>query len=311
MKPRGSAFLDSRAFRASVPAALGIGIGLVLVLATSVARADILPEGMHPIKVAVTFEAPTDGHVVAYPIDCMGLDTKQNPSLEYFQNYDVVEPNTPRAPYKSCGDKTKVWILDTSAFKKVAGEKVPAFVRSEWKLEELSKIKVDDRQLFFTKNQNVHATGFAMPAVGMVNDDNPLTEVAETVAFGGIPARVQNVRLVYKYKDGEQEAHTYTVGSRPQPRRTAARDWMGGLVDKGDAGADSDAGAATPPPNPKDFHLDRSMFVKRKKLEAPPAEAELVPHKRRLSPANKLMLGFGLVALIASIFALREDKKKK
>jgi len=284
--------------------------GLGLSLAASSARADILPEGMHPIKVAVTFEEPKDAHIVAFPTDCMGLDPKLNPSLEYFQNYDVVEPGKPREPYKTCGDRTKVWVLDKTAFKKVPGEKVPAFVRSEWKLEELSKVKVEERPLFFEKSKDVHSTGFAMPAVGLVKDDNPLTEVAETVSFGGLPAKVQSVKLVYKYKDGETEEHSYQPPQRPQPKRTTARDWMGGLVDKGDAGApagDADAGAPAPTARSM-FRIDK--VVKPRKLEAP-AVAEPEPTKKRLGPNGKLMLGFGIVAIVAAIFALREDKKAK
>lgn len=289
--------------------AVSSGLGLALVLGGQSARADILPEGMHPIKVAVTFEAPQEGHVVAYPIDCMGLDTKLNPSLEYFQNYDVLETGKPREPYKTCGNKTKVWVLDKDKFKKVPGEKVPAFARSEWKLEELSKIKVDERPLFFEKSKDVHATGFAMPAVGLVKDENPLAEVAETVSFGGIPAQVQTVKLVYTYKDGEKEEHTYKPPMRPQPKRPTARDWMGDLADLG-----ADAGAAAAPEAPVRtnplFRVGRDQRVTTKKPNAEATPVAEAPKKHRLGPNGKLMLGFGIVAAIAAVFALREDKKK-
>ncbi len=278
----------------------------------SVARADLIPEDRRPLKVSVTFSAPTDGHIVAYPTDCMGLDPKLNPQLEFYQNYDVVEAGKPREPYKFCGEKTKVWILDTDSFKKVPGEKVPAFVRSEWKLEQLSKVAVPERPLFFQKSPHVHATGYTMPAQPNIKETSPLAAVTEAVTFAGIPAKVASVKLVYKYTDGQTEEHTYAVGSRPQPKRPEARDWMSGLVnepgtDPNDAGA-PEAGA------PSSGTLDRKMFVVSAK-KAPtenattPKATESAPKK--LDPSSKLMLGFAIVAIVAAWASLREDGKKK
>jgi hypothetical protein len=276
------------------------------------ARADIIPEGRRILKVSVTFSAPADGHIVAYPTDCMGLDTKLNPQLEFFQNYDVVEAGKPREPYKFCGEKTKVWVLDTDSFKKVPGEKVPAFVRSEWKLEQLSKVSVPERPLFFQKSPHVHATGYAMPAQPSIKEVSPLTDVTETVTFAGIPAKVASVKLVYKYTDGQTEEHTYAAGSRPQPKRAEARDWMAGLVnepgtDASDAGA-PEAGAGS------SGTLDRKMFVVSAKKgptenPTPPAVTKTAPKK--LDTSSKLMLGFAIVAIVAAGVSLREDGKKK
>ena len=284
-----------------------------------VASADVLPEGRRPLKVAVTFSKPIDG-LVAFPTDCMGLDPKLNPHLEYLQNYDVVSPESPREPYKFCDDKTRIYVLDVEAFKKTPGEKVPAFVRSEWKLEELSKIKADERTVFFQKNTHVHATGYAMPARALVKEASPLAEVAETVTFGGLPARIQNVKLVYTYTDGQKEEHTYMPPARPQPKRAEAQGWMQGLVDVGasDAGASdaeapdaslSDAGtlAATPPKL-----IDRKLFVTAQKhsgLGKQEAAPE-APAKPKLGRSGKLALVFALIAAAAAGLALREEKKK-
>lgn len=285
-----------------------------------VASADVLPEGRRPLKVAVTFSKPIDGHVVAFPTDCMGLDPKLNPHLEYLQNYDVVAPDSPREPYKFCDDKTRIYVLDVEAFKKVPGEKVPAFVRSEWKLEELSKIKAEERTAFFQKDTHVHATGYAMPARALVKEVSPLAEVAETVTFGGLPARIQNVKLVYTYTDGQKEEHTYMPPARPQPKRAEAQGWMQGLVDVGasDAGASdaeapdasvSDAGtlSATPPKL-----IDRKLFVTAQKhsgLGKSEAAPE-APAKPRLGRSGKLALVFAVIAAAAAGLALREEKKK-
>ncbi len=285
-------------------------LAFALTLSSS-ARADILPDGVRTLKVAVTFSAPTDGHIVAYPTDCMGLDPKLNPQLEYFQNYDVVEPGKPRAPYKFCDDKTKVWILDAEAFKKVPSEKVPAFVRSEWKLEQLSKVATTDRPLFFQKNAHVHTTGYAMPGGSHVKDSSPLSEVNETVTFAGLPAKVANIKLVYKYTDGQSEEHMYAVGSRPQPKREAARDWMPGLVDTHGAGSITSATATDAGAAPM---LTNKLFAqKATKAELVPAspDASATDDRPRIGKSARLVLGFMLIAALASFFALREDGKKK
>lgn len=309
---------SSRGALTSLGLPTSLAVALAFMVAPRVALADIVPEGVHSIKVAVTFSSPTDAHVVAYPTDCMGLDPKLNPQLEFFQNYDVIEPGKPREPYKFCDEKTKIWILDSEAFKKTPGEKVPAFVRSEWKLEQLSKVSVPERPLFFQKSPHVHATGYSMPGGKYVKDESPLTEIAETVTFAGLPAKVANVKLVYKYKDGQSEEHTYAVGSRPQPKRAEARDWMAGLVDeKPDAGAEpADAGAgagAETADAGRPALLDRKLFVvtSKKAPERPVTTslAEEPTSKRGLGRSGKLMLGFALVAALAAGFALREEKK--
>jgi hypothetical protein len=299
-------------------AALASSLSTASLFFAQVASADILPEGQRPLKVAVTFSKPIDGHVVAFPTDCMGLDPKLNPHLEYMQNYDVVEPESPREPYKFCDDKTRIYVLDVEAFKKTAGEKVPAFVRSEWKLEELSKIKAEERAVFFQKNTHVHATGYAMPARGLVKEASPLAQVAETVTFGGLPARIQNVKLVYTYTDGQKEEHTYTPPARPQPKRAEARGWMQGLVDAdasdagaGDADASAgDAGTAAAPP-PK--LIDRKLFVTPQKhsgLGQTEPSATAAPARTKLGRSGKLVLVFSVIAAVAAGLALREEKKK-
>lgn len=294
-----------------------VGLSLVCALpvlvASSAASADILPEGKRHITVEVKFEKPLDGMVVAYPIDCMGLDTKLNPQLESMQDYDVIEPNVARGPYKFCGEKTRVYVLDQGSFKKVAGEKVPAFVRSEWQLEEVSRLPRSKRGELFQSNEHVHASGYAMPADALVDEDSPLDRVEEVVTFGGLPAKAQSVKLTYRYKDGAAEEHVYKPGARPQPLRVAARDWMGGLVEeaKGDAGA---------PSSPSPFTLNRDRFTQppgatkgktiAQKPSAPVEDSEQEEVDPRTKRNRRLFAIFGLVAAIATGMALREGKKK-
>ncbi len=225
------------------PRALALGPALTLILQAGVASADILPDGQRPLGIQVTFGAPADAHLVAYPIDCMGLDVKLNPHLRYRQDYDVIEPGKARAPYKFCGSKTKLWALDTAAFTKGTGEKVPDWIRGPWKLEQIDRIGVDERLSFFETNAHVHPTGYSMPEAAVVPLDSPLQSVTESVSFGGIPAKAQKISLVYTYKDGTTEAHSYRPGLRPQPRRAEARNWMQNLVLE--EGAPSSAASVT------------------------------------------------------------------
>ncbi len=273
------------------------------------ARADILPEGKRALDVSVTFTGAIDSHVVAYPTDCMGLDTKLNPHLEFYQDYDVLEQGAPRAPYKFCNEKTRVWTLDVGSFKKSPGEKVPAFVRSAWKLDEITRVRTSERGNLFRTNPHIHATGYSMPAAGLVDESSPLAKVEEVVTFGGLPPRVQSVRLTYRYKDGAPEEHKYAVGSRPQPLRAAARDWMAGLVDeKPDAGAPVDAGAADDDAGGP-ARLDTKLFV----VSSPPphtvardaAPTSGAPVRGRR--ARTLMLALALAAAVAAAVALRES----
>ncbi len=288
---------------------LGFTIASTLAF-TSPARADILPDGKRSVEVAVTFQGALESHVVAYPTDCMGLDVALNPQLEFLQDYDVVQQGRPRTPYKFCNEKTRVWTLDAASFKKVPGERVPAFVRSEWKLEEVSRIRVPERGNFFRTNPRVHATGYSMPAAGLVDEGSPLAKVEEVVTFGGLPPRVQNVLLTYRYKDGTSEEHTYAVGARPQPKRAAARDWMAGLVDppKPDAGAtEEDAGDApgedAGAPGPEVRPASRPTPTRLAPRE-PPAD----PAPERRSPRSRhLMLALAIAAALGAAFALRES----
>ena len=287
----------------------------MIVAASSTAQADILPDGKRHVAVEVKFDKPLDGLVVAYPIDCMGLDAKLNPQLESLQDYDVVEPNTARGPYKFCGEKTRVYVLDQASFKKTSGEKVPAFVRSEWQLEEVSRLPRSKRGELFQTNEHVHASGYAMPAYALVDEDSPLDRVEEVVTFGGLPAKAQSVKLTYRYKDGATEEHVYKPGARPQPLRVAARDWMGGLVEdaKGDAGAPS-------PSSPSPFTLNRDRFTQSpgghngkaigQKPSAPVEASEPEEVDPRTKRNHRLFFIFGLVAAIATGMALREGKKK-
>ncbi|MBK6464900.1 MAG: hypothetical protein IPF92_28440 [Myxococcales bacterium] len=295
--------LPSSAARVLASAALvlaGLGAG------ARVARADILPDGKRALDVAVTFTGAIDSHIVAYPTDCMGLDTKLNPHLEYYQDYDVLEQGAPRAPYKFCNEKTRVWALDSGSFKKSPGEKVPAFVRSPWKLDELTRVRTSERGALFRASPHIHATGYSMPAAGLVDEGSPLAKVEEVVTFGGLPPRVQGVRLTYRYKDGPAEEHKYTVGSRPQPLRAAARDWMAGLVDeKPDAGAsEADAGVAP-------ARLDRKLPIPApppntvaREAPLPDARGEETPQPAR---SRRFLLALALAAAVAAAFALRES----
>jgi hypothetical protein len=284
-----------------------------LVATARVARADILPDGKRTLEVSVTFTGAIDSHVVAYPTDCMGLDTKLNPHLEYYQDYDVLEQGAARAPYKFCNEKTRVWTLDVASFKKSPGEKVPAFVRSPWKLDEITRVRTPERGNLFRTNPHIHATGYSMPAAALVDESSPLAKVEELVTFGGLPPRVQSVRLTYRYKDGPPEEHKYAVGSRPQPLRAAARDWMPGLVDeKPDAGAAEDAGAAAEDAGAAPARLDTKLFV----MNSPPPNTVA----RDASPAasapaqgtraRRLMLALALAAALAAAFALRESGRR-
>lgn len=177
--------------RSPLAASLGVlavlAAGLVgLVAGEPVAHADLLPEGKRALDVAVTFVGAIDSHLVAYPTDCMGLDTKLNPHLEFYQDYDVLEQGAPRAPYKFCNEKTRVWALDLGSFKKSPGEKVPAFVRSPWKLDELTRVRTSERGALFRTSPHIHATGYAMPAAGLVDESSPLAKVEELVTLGGV-----------------------------------------------------------------------------------------------------------------------------
>jgi hypothetical protein len=275
-----------------------------------VARADILPDGKRALDVSVTFTGAIDSHVVAYPTDCMGLDTKLNPHLEFYQDYDVLEQGAARAPYKFCNEKTRVWTLDVGSFKKSPGEKVPAFVRSPWKLDEITRVRTSERGNLFRTNPHIHATGYSMPAAGLVDESSPLAKVEELVTLGGLPPRVQSVRLTYRYKDGPPEEHKYAVGSRPQPLRAAARDWMAGLVDeKPDAGAAEDAGAAAEDAGAP-ARLDTKLFVVSSPppntvaRDASPSSSGAPTQDRR---ARRLMLVLALAAAVAAAFALRES----
>lgn len=294
----------ARALASAVVVLAGLGAS------ARVARADILPDGKRTLEVSVTFTGAIDSHVVAYPTDCMGLDTKLNPHLEFYQDYDVLEQGAARAPYKFCNEKTRVWTLDVGSFKKSPGEKVPAFVRSPWKLDEITRVRTSERGNLFRTNPHIHATGYSMPAAGLVDESSPLAKVEELVTFGGLPPRVQSVRLTYRYKDGPPEEHKYAVGSRPQPLRAAARDWMSGLVDeKPDAGATEDAGAAAEDAGAAPARLDTKLFV----VSSPPPNTVA----RDASPAasapaqgtraRRLMLALALAAALAAAFALRES----
>lgn len=296
--------------RSPLAASLGVlavlAAGLVgLVAGEPVAHADLLPEGKRALDVAVTFVGAIDSHLVAYPTDCMGLDTKLNPHLEFYQDYDVLEQGAPRAPYKFCNEKTRVWALDLGSFKKSPGEKVPAFVRSPWKLDELTRVRTSERGALFRTSPHIHATGYAMPAAGLVDESSPLAKVEELVTLGGLPPRVQRVRLTYRYKSGAPEEHTYAVGARPQPLRAAARDWMSGLVDeKPDAGAPEAAGAAP-------AHLDRKLFVVNSPPPSPSAgEAREASASEERGRSPRLLLAFAVVAALAAAFALREPGRK-
>ena len=122
----------------------------------------------------------------------MGLDAKLNPQLESLQDYDVVEPNTASGPYRFCDEKTRVYVLDQGSFKKTVGEKFPAFMRSEWKLDEVSRLPRSKRGALFQTNEHVHASGYAMPAFAVVDEDSPLDRVEEVVTFGGLDRVTQS-----------------------------------------------------------------------------------------------------------------------
>jgi hypothetical protein len=293
---------------------LSIACALPVFVAASSARADILPDGKRVLKVEVKFDKPVDGLLVAYPTDCMGLDAKLNPQLESLQDYDVVEPNTASGPYRFCDEKTRVYVLDQGSFKKTVGEKFPAFMRSEWKLDEVSRLPRSKRGALFQTNEHVHASGYAMPAFAVVDEDSPLDRVEELVTFGGLPAKAQSVKLTYRYTDGATEEHVYKPGARPQPLRAAARDWMGGLVEE----AKADAGA--PPASTSTFTLNRDRFTQSpgshngksigQKPSAPIEASEQEEVDPRTKRNHRLFVIFGLVAAIATGMALRETKKK-
>jgi hypothetical protein len=198
---------------------------------SGVAAADILPEGTKVLIPSVTFTAPTQSLLVAYPVDCMigHLDLKLNPGLRFAHNYDVLEPNVPRQAYKFCDTQTQIYALDAAAFpKSEASNPPPAWRYSKWNLAALDEIPIDRRDAFFASSPHVHRLGYVMPPFSLVRADSPLSAVTEAVTVRGTQA--ESVKLTYVYTDGTSETHTYAPEKRPQPSRRQAQDWMPGLL---------------------------------------------------------------------------------
>jgi MYXO-CTERM domain-containing protein len=201
-----------------------IVFGLVVALGLSLsarARADVLPEGKKHLSVKFSVASDDKSLFVAFPAACGPMSSDNN--------YDVLEPKSPREPYKFCGDSA-LYALDASAFTKVeAKEKPMAWFRSPWLLTEIEKVPQAERPKFFASTASVHAVGYALPPFALVDTKIPLKEVQEIVTVKGNKA--ESVALTYVYADGAEEKHSYAPGKRPQPDRKEARDWMAGLVD--------------------------------------------------------------------------------
>lgn len=246
-RPAETAGAHGRLFRRT---ALAFALGAVCLSARG-ASADVLLPGTKRIPVSVSFTMEDKGHLVAYPSDCMDVDLKLNPHLRFVPNYDVLDTAKPREPYKFCGAKTALYVLDEATFPKTKGTEEASWRRSEWRIEALDKIPVDERAAFFASNAGVRATGYTMPAEGALSDTNPLSEIRErvTVAQG----KAAKAEITYVYTDAVQETFPYQVGKRPQPSRKSARDWMPGLVDSQAAPAPSStassSGSAAPAAN--------------------------------------------------------------
>ncbi len=220
-------------------------MALALVATGVPARADVMGLGFKPIAVTVTFEKTGPGNLVAYPSDChvSQLDFKLNPHLKFEQTYDAVEVGKPRASYKSCGEKTQLYVLDEAKFAKTKGPEEGDWRHSAWKIAALDKVAIPERDALFASGAGIKATGYSMPAFGVIVTQSPLKEVRErvTVADGKATRAV----ITYVYDDGKEETLDYPPGRRPQPGRPEARDWMPGLIGPG-APAPSASASAGP-----------------------------------------------------------------
>lgn len=217
---------------ASVVAGLAVVVGYVAF--SGAAAADLLPEGTKFLIPSVTFTAPAQSLLVAYPIECAieHLNPDLNPQLRFHHNYDVVEPGVPRQAYKFCDSRTQLYALDADAFpKREERDPKPAWRYSKWNLAALDAIPVVQRAAFFASSPHVHGLGYFMPPFSVLPKSSPLASVTESVTVRG--NQVESVRLTYVYTDGASETHTYTQGNRPQPSRRKAQNWMPGLVTSG------------------------------------------------------------------------------
>ncbi len=164
-----------------------------------------------------------------------------NPHLKFYPNYDVLDTAKPRDPYKFCGAQTALYVLDEATFPKIKGPEEADWRRSEWRIEALDKIPIDERAAFFSSNAGVRATGYTMPADGAISDRSPLAEVRERVTVS--QGKATKIEITYLYTDNSQETFPYVIGHRPQPSRKEARDWMDGLT--GVASAPASTGSSS------------------------------------------------------------------
>ena len=211
-------------FRSTV---LALGVSALGLLSRD-ASADVLLPGTKHITITVTFAMEDKGHLVVYPSECMDVDLKLNPHLRYAPDYDVLDTTKPREPYKFCGEKAALYVLDEAAFPKTKGPNPASFHRTEWQIEAIDKIPVDERAAFFASNPGIRALGYTMPAFGTMDVAIPLAEVREriTVAQG----KLAKAETTYVYTDKVEETLPFESGKRPQPTRKEARDWMPGLA---------------------------------------------------------------------------------
>src|SRR5262245_9165042 len=114
------------------------------------AAADLVPEGKKILIPSVTFTAPAQSLLVAYPIDCFEGLGRLNPHLGFAHDYDVLEPGVPREAYKFCEARAQLYAFDAAAFpKNEERNPEPAWRRSKWNLAALDEIPVDKRAAFF------------------------------------------------------------------------------------------------------------------------------------------------------------------
>lgn len=256
-------------------------------LAPALARADLLPPDSKRVRVSVTFTLEGKGHLVAFPSDCSSPDG--NPG-----RYDVVEPGQPREPYKRCGEQTALYILDEVAFPKTKGPEQPAWIGSSWKIDAIDKIPEAKRAAFFAPKQGLLATGYTMPAYGFVSESSPLKEVRERISFAD--GKVSKAEITYVYTDASEETVAYPPGSRPQPGRKEAQDWMKGLA----ASSASASPSAPPPPSASAPPPPSAAPSASASPSAPPAPARscagcAIPGR---SPAGGLLLAMAALGAL-------------